>query len=1259
MEPCVPAHRVALWLDCDPGHDDAMAIILAGHDPRLELLGISTVAGNQTVEKVTQNALDVLAAAGLHGIGVVAGLAKPLLRPSPILCPEIHGDSGLDCLSGLPLLPCCSDEPRGGKAPVVMFAAIEAAWVRGGRSARVALVAIGALSNVALLLMLYPEVVPMIDIVIMGGCLGLGNTGPVVEFNIQTDPEAAKAVFECPGVSLTMVGLEVTHTVLATPSVIMAIGGDPGARARVVGGDGASYAADAVPSATTRGAGALPRAAELLRQADADAAADAATPFRAFVGRLLMFFADTYRKVFEFAHPPVHDPAAVAYVIAPQLFRTQEMRVDVETCSGLSSGQTVADRWGQSGKAPNVRVCLSVDVPGFWGLMLDAVERADGASPLNKAEGGGQCPLRSAPLRARVSSGSKQHTIFMRSAAVLGASPRATLPSVHGGNSHAKRGVAAGASSSASQMSKQMKEMRASIDDVEDERLRVLMAGLRGSNMNADDFASATTTMNLVEMGDMAGDTDSLPQSYEPNAIAAYWGRRPVSIIMRILQLLGIGSGFLSKLAWDASTGRLKETEVARAIDLRNIVTSLGPAYIKLGQALSIRPDLLSPAAMNEMQKLCDKVPSFDSKIAMQVLQDELGMPWHEAYAELTPEPIAAASLGQVYKGRLNTGEIVAVKVQRPYVLETVTVDLYIIRSMGLFLREHFPSVTERADIVALLDEWAARFFDELDYVKEGQSAERFADLFCERLPQLVVPRTYTQLTSRRVLTSEWIEGEKLSQSENGDVGTLVNIGVICYLQQLLEFGFFHSDPHPGNLIRTPDGRLAILDFGLMCEVDDDIKYGMIEAISHLIHRDYEAIVKDFVTLQFIPPGTDLQPILPVLAKVFDQALEGGGAKNINFQELAADLAQITFDYPFRIPPYFALIIRAISVLEGIALVGNPDFALVDEAFPYIAKRLLTDESPRLRDALRYMVYGKSNVFDADRLIDLLTALEDYTEASQSARGDMDKEGGVEIGGLDARARLGRGGAFTSTMPDGGDASTSGRAPLPLFPPFPFPFPFPLPGGGGANGGFGGGGFPQSVPSFMRQVWELSPMNQMLKFAQAGAMPSAAAPMPMAARGASAGNTREALRFILSPQGTWFREFVMDELVKSVDALSRDQLFLLVTSLGLQNVMVPVLLPGSTRSTLPLAPIVTDEDRKVVMNMTKIVNFLTRGQNLGDAAGNGVSTRDQFEQQQAFFSELLPVLPTVATEVVPQIAQRLASRIGARLVRELFSPAAR
>ena len=159
--------------------------------------------------------------------------------------------------------------------------------------------------------------------------------------------------------------------------------------------------------------------------------------------------------------------------------------------------------------------------------------------------------------------------------------------------------------------------------------------------------------------------------------------------------------------------------------------------------------------------------------------------------------------------------------------------------------------------------------------------------------------------------------------------------------------------------MRTEDGKLAIIDFGLMTEVTENQKYGMIEAIAHLISkynmtksariamsqkltspflpdRDYTEIGQDFINLDFIPKGTDTRPIVPALTKVFDVALAGGGAKSINFQELAADLAQITFDYPFRIPPYFALVIRAISVLEGIALVGNPEFAIIDEAYPYV-----------------------------------------------------------------------------------------------------------------------------------------------------------------------------------------------------------------------------------------------------------------------------------------------------------------------------------
>jgi len=743
-----------------------------------------------------------------------------------------------------------------------------------------------------------------------------------------------------------------------------------------------------------------------------------------------------------------------------------------------------------------------------------------------------------------------------------------------------------------------MKEIRRDLE--ENEMVASMMAGLRGTNMDSSNFADEGVSMRLVEVDVGEDPDDRLPLVYRPEQIDAFWSRRPVAVTTRLMQLIGVMGGFLTSVVMDFAFGKLKENEVQRAIEIRNIVTSLGPAYIKLGQALSIRPDLLSPTAMVELQKLCDKVPSFDSDVAMGLVEDELGRPWHKIFKTLTSKPIAAASLGQVYKGELMTGEEVAVKVQRPFVVETVTIDLYIIRKIGLFLKR-FPQI--QTDFVALLDEWAERFFEELDYVKEGQNATKFAEQMKEDLPQVVVPKTFSDYTTRRVLTTEWLNGEKLSQSKEDDVGKLVNIGVICYLKQLLQTGFFHADPHPGNLIRTPDGRLAILDFGLMSVVDDNIKYGMIEAISHLIHRDYDAIVEDFVTLDFIPKGTDLKPILPVLAKVFDQALEGGGAKNINFQELAADLAQITFDYPFRIPPYFALIIRAISVLEGIALVGNPEFAIVDEAYPYLSKRLLTDDSPRLREALRYMIYGKDDVFDAERLIDVLSAFESFKSASASARGSLDEDDTQSPHSRDPRVFQ-----FPEMETILGPL-TAGR-------PAARQLPLPAPA------------------AFLPFRSSLSTQNGAFDVVNG-----------------ESGEAREALKFLFSPEGTLFRSFLLDELVKSIDALSREQFRGLVTSLGLQDLMLPNLVPFAERPILPLAPEVTEHDKQVIQNIHTILSFLLGGKSLKSAD----DFRALLLRGGSVARDLGPVLPAVVREVLPEVSERLFSRILARLIRDVMT----
>ncbi|XVE81406.1 hypothetical protein DITRI_Ditri15bG0060900 [Diplodiscus trichospermus] len=716
-----------------------------------------------------------------------------------------------------------------------------------------------------------------------------------------------------------------------------------------------------------------------------------------------------------------------------------------------------------------------------------------------------------------------------------------------------------GVSTRMGEVSQEIKRVRAQME--ENEELAILMRGLRGQNLRDSQFADNNIRLRLVEVDESS---EFLPLVYDPASISAYWGKRPRAVVTRIIQLLSVAGGFLSRLASDVINKKVKENEVARAIELREIVTSLGPAYIKLGQALSIRPDILSPVAMMELQKLCDKVPSFPDDIAMALIEEELGQPWHEIYSELSSSPIAAASLGQVYKGHLKeNGDLVAVKVQRPFVLETVTVDLFIIRNLGLVLRK-FPQIS--IDVVGLVDEWAARFFEELDYVTEGENGQLFSEMMRKDLPQVVIPRTYHKYTSRKVLTTEWIEGEKLSQSTESDVGELVNVGVICYLKQLLDTGFFHADPHPGNLIRTPDGKLAILDFGLVTKLTDDQKYGMIEAIAHLIHRDYPEIVKDFVKLDFIPEGVNLEPILPVLAKVFDQALEGGGAKNINFQELAADLAQITFDYPFRIPPYFALIIRAIGVLEGIALVGNPDFAIVDEAYPYIAQRLLTDESPRLRNALRYTIYGKSGVFDAERFIDVMQAFENFITAAKSGGGENLNGDMAELGILQTQGNF---------------------------------------------------AFPRFLPSESQSKQPIQ--------------------------------TRAALAFLLSEKGNFFREFLLDEIVKGIDALTREQLVQIMSLLGVRNAapvfsMVPTVGPFKPAGLLPS---ITEEDKIILNNVQKILEFLTAGSSISATENQGVNVAEAIQ-------ELLPVLPGISARVLPEVLSRLSSRVLARLIRDTF-----
>jgi predicted unusual protein kinase regulating ubiquinone biosynthesis (AarF/ABC1/UbiB family) len=409
-----------------------------------------------------------------------------------------------------------------------------------------------------------------------------------------------------------------------------------------------------------------------------------------------------------------------------------------------------------------------------------------------------------------------------------------------------------------------------------------------------------------------------------------------------------------------------------RAIQLREMLTDLGPAFIKVGQALSTRPDLLPSLFLSELAKLQDQLPAFPNELAYQFIEEELGAKPQELYAELSSSPVSAASLGQVYKGKLKTGEVVAVKVQRPDLAEKITLDIFILRSLAVWIMNN--NKNAKSDLVAIMDEFGNRIFDEMNYVQEGQNAERFDQLY-GHLKNIYVPKIYWSYTNRRVLTMEWITGTKLTRLEEIerqglDATYLVNIGVQCSLRQLLEHGFFHADPHPGNLLATPEGNLAYLDFGMMSEIKAYQRYGLIEAVVHLVNRDFEGLAQDYINLEFLTPDTDLKPIIPALGEVFDGAL-GASVAELNFKSITDQLSALMYEYPFKVPAYYALIIRSLVTLEGIAINVNPEFKVLSKAYPYIAKRLLTDPAPELRSALRDLLF-KDGDFRWNRLENLL-----------------------------------------------------------------------------------------------------------------------------------------------------------------------------------------------------------------------------------------------------------------------------------------------
>jgi predicted unusual protein kinase regulating ubiquinone biosynthesis (AarF/ABC1/UbiB family) len=445
---------------------------------------------------------------------------------------------------------------------------------------------------------------------------------------------------------------------------------------------------------------------------------------------------------------------------------------------------------------------------------------------------------------------------------------------------------------------------------------------------------------------------------YNPKAIASYYNRRPWLVIWRALTIVWLFAGFLIGLSIDRSVGHIEANKNNRAEQLREILTYLGPTYIKVGQALSTRPDLVRQDFLEELIKLQDQLPAFDNELAMQIIETQLKRSVEELYKEISPRPVAAASLGQVYKARLYSGEEVAVKVQRPNLMPIITRDLYLMRWVSTWVKPFLP-LNLGDNLTIVVDEFGTKLFEEIDYQNEGLNAEKFAANFQDD-PTVKVPSIYWRYSSHTVLTLEWINGIKLTDLEGIrkaglDRDKLIKAGVTSGLRQLLEFGFFHADPHPGNLFALADGRMAFIDFGMMDQLTQHTKETIAGSVVHLINKDYLSLTDDFVKLGFLTPDIDISSIIPALERVLGNAI-GESVGNFNFKTITDEFSELMFQYPFRIPAQFSLIIRSLVTQEGVALSLNPDFKILEIGYPYVAQRLLNGETPEMRRRLLEVV---------------------------------------------------------------------------------------------------------------------------------------------------------------------------------------------------------------------------------------------------------------------------------------------------------------
>lgn len=381
---------------------------------------------------------------------------------------------------------------------------------------------------------------------------------------------------------------------------------------------------------------------------------------------------------------------------------------------------------------------------------------------------------------------------------------------------------------------------------------------------------------------------------------------------------------------------------------MRLVLEELGPTFIKLGQILSTRPDVIPQSFVLEFEKLQDDVPSFPFEEVLAQISGELGGPVGQYYAEIDPVPLAAASIAQVHRARLITGEDVVIKVRRPGIVEVVESDISALMALAGLAERHI-SGSELYDPVGIVREFARTIRREMDFLREGHTIEKIRDNFI-RTPWMYFPHVYWEQSSKAILTMEYIAGIKVSDREKLtelglDVKLIARRGADSFLEMVLHHGLFHGDPHPGNVLILPNSVICLLDYGIVGRLDEDLKTFLTDLLTAVVSRDMDEIVSLLLFAGDISESLDVVALKRDIYNFIDSSYEIP-LKEIEIGNVLMEFVEVITLHHIRISPDLMLLIKSLVLVEGMGRSLDPAFDMVEHLRPFIAKALRQKISP-------------------------------------------------------------------------------------------------------------------------------------------------------------------------------------------------------------------------------------------------------------------------------------------------------------------------